>query len=244
MQPQLTVAGLLQSRPDEIGLPLELLSGQEGAARPITSPHIQKTGLALAVTESTRVATGDYKYTKLEAEGLRRTDITGTSFIFSRLHFGAFFGYDECKFAQLCKGQPFEQVPQEDRFSIPIYEMFKLGGREALKAVNDTASRGTHEVHLTNEFLMPIFRNRDYRIGMLHWNTMYGIGYLGAGTVGFKSSQLFKSDQAVVDAGLGSEMAITVRDFDVLVSVIYAHTLHAPDDLQGSKIRFFIRTVR
>jgi HPr kinase/phosphorylase len=48
MQPQLTVAGLLQSRSDAIGLPLELLSGHEGAARPITSQHIQKTGLALA----------------------------------------------------------------------------------------------------------------------------------------------------------------------------------------------------
>jgi HPr kinase/phosphorylase len=48
MQPQLTVAGLLESRSDTIGLPLELLSGTEGGERPITSPHIQKTGLALA----------------------------------------------------------------------------------------------------------------------------------------------------------------------------------------------------
>jgi HPr kinase/phosphorylase len=48
MQPQLTVAGLLQGRSDTISLPLELLSGEEGTARPITSPHIQKTGLALA----------------------------------------------------------------------------------------------------------------------------------------------------------------------------------------------------
>jgi HPr kinase/phosphorylase len=48
MQPQLTVAGLLQSRSDAMGLPLELLSGHEGVERPITSPHIQKTGLALA----------------------------------------------------------------------------------------------------------------------------------------------------------------------------------------------------
>jgi HPr kinase/phosphorylase len=48
MQPQLTVAGLLRSRSDAIGLPLELLSGHEGTERPITSPHIQKTGLALA----------------------------------------------------------------------------------------------------------------------------------------------------------------------------------------------------
>jgi HPr kinase/phosphorylase len=48
MSPQLTVAGLLQSRSDAIGLPLELLSGHGGLERPISSPHIQKTGLALA----------------------------------------------------------------------------------------------------------------------------------------------------------------------------------------------------
>ena len=48
MQPQLTVDGLLRSRSEAVGLPLELLSGGEGKARPITSPHIQKTGLALA----------------------------------------------------------------------------------------------------------------------------------------------------------------------------------------------------
>jgi HPr kinase/phosphorylase len=43
-----TVAGLLKSRPDAIGLPLELLSGTDGLDRRISSPHIQKTGLALA----------------------------------------------------------------------------------------------------------------------------------------------------------------------------------------------------
>ena len=43
-----TVAGLLNGRPDAIGLPLEVLSGSVGLDRPITSPHIQKTGLALA----------------------------------------------------------------------------------------------------------------------------------------------------------------------------------------------------
>src|SRR6187401_2212016 len=48
MQPHLTVAGLLQGRSDTISLPLELLSGHAGLERIITSPHIQKTGLALA----------------------------------------------------------------------------------------------------------------------------------------------------------------------------------------------------
>ncbi len=48
MAPSVTVGGLLQSRPETLGLPLELLSGKAGLDRVITSPHIQKTGLALA----------------------------------------------------------------------------------------------------------------------------------------------------------------------------------------------------
>jgi HPr kinase/phosphorylase len=47
-QPGVTVGALLGSRPEAFGLPLELLAGVEGLDRVITSPHIQKTGLALA----------------------------------------------------------------------------------------------------------------------------------------------------------------------------------------------------
>ena len=47
-QPSVTVGGLLGSRPEASGLPLELLAGRGGLHRTITSPHIQKTGLALA----------------------------------------------------------------------------------------------------------------------------------------------------------------------------------------------------
>jgi len=43
-----TVGGLLGSRPEASGLPLELLAGADGLHRAITSPHVQKTGLALA----------------------------------------------------------------------------------------------------------------------------------------------------------------------------------------------------
>ena len=44
----ITVASLLKSRAEAIGLPFELLGGASGLERPISSPHIQKTGLALA----------------------------------------------------------------------------------------------------------------------------------------------------------------------------------------------------
>src|SRR5713101_9411609 len=47
-QSGVTVRELLAGRPEGYGLPLELLAGGEGLDRVITSPHIQKTGLALA----------------------------------------------------------------------------------------------------------------------------------------------------------------------------------------------------
>ena len=43
-----TVASLLKGRAEAIGLPLEILGGAAGLERTICSPHIQKTGLALA----------------------------------------------------------------------------------------------------------------------------------------------------------------------------------------------------
>jgi HPr kinase/phosphorylase len=46
--PGVTVEALLASRPEAFGLPLELLAGSGGLERVITSPHIQKTGLALS----------------------------------------------------------------------------------------------------------------------------------------------------------------------------------------------------
>jgi HPr kinase/phosphorylase len=46
--PFLTVGGLLEARPEVIGLTIELLAGARGLDRHITNPYIQKTGLALA----------------------------------------------------------------------------------------------------------------------------------------------------------------------------------------------------
>jgi HPr kinase/phosphorylase len=46
--PAVTVADLLALRSESRGLPLDLIAGANGLARRITSPHIQKTGLALA----------------------------------------------------------------------------------------------------------------------------------------------------------------------------------------------------
>ena len=45
--PFVTVGVLLDARPEAIGLPLSVLAGRQGLSRRITSPYIQKTGLAL-----------------------------------------------------------------------------------------------------------------------------------------------------------------------------------------------------
>src|SRR3979409_521732 len=46
--PGVTVGALLRIRPEAFGLPPELCAGADGLDRLITSPHVQKTGLALA----------------------------------------------------------------------------------------------------------------------------------------------------------------------------------------------------
>jgi HPr kinase/phosphorylase len=48
MTPAVTVRGLLDARPESVGLSIEVLAGASGLDRQITSPYIQKTGLALA----------------------------------------------------------------------------------------------------------------------------------------------------------------------------------------------------
>lgn len=210
----------------------------------------QKTGLAAAITQAGSVLSADYTYTKLEAEGLRRFDLTSTSFVFSRLHVGTFLARDEVDVIPAPRDRDDDGdideddvTPQWELYQIPQAELFRLGGREALKSVSGDESIGTQEIHLTNELFVPIFRNRDYKVGPLYWNTLYGIGYVGAGVVGFDYEDL--TNNYVVDAGIGTESAITYQDWEIYLSVIAAHPVAKPDELDGgTKIRFAIRTVR
>jgi hypothetical protein len=210
----------------------------------------QRTGVAAAVTQAIKVATGDYDYTKFEAEGLRRFDLTATSFIFSRLHTGTFLRKSRIDPLPPLRDRDgdgeLDEIPMWERYDIPQYELFRLGGREALKSIGfDDDTIGTHEIHLTNELFVPIFRNRDYKLGPLYWNTLYGIGYLGTGTVGFRTSDIVKTGRIVVDGGIGTESAITYRDWDVYLSVIVAHTIREPEGVDGgTRVRFAVRTVR
>jgi hypothetical protein len=199
----------------------------------------QKFSFAAAVTEGGKISTGDYEYTKIEADAIRRWDITPTSFLVTRGHAGTFLTKQF-----LCANTP--TVPPIECYSIPGYEMFNLGGSEALRSLqtSNSVSSGTNEFDLTNEYFVPVFRNRDYRYRALHFNTMYAIAYAGVGNVGFAYRDLFKTSAFAVDAGVGTEMALTVHDFEVLVSILFSHTIRAPDEQKSNKVQFSVHTVR
>jgi hypothetical protein len=215
----------------------------------------QKFSYVVALTESAKLATGDYHYTKLEGEALRRFDITPTSFVVTRVHAGIF--PTKSKIRTWCTddtnrvcgtGTPPPvsiAVPPFEQYSVPNYEFFDLGGREALLGVkSNDESHGITEFHVTNEYFLPIFRNRDYRTYLAHWNTLYGIGYMGLGNVGFNYTDPIKPKNYVIDVGLGTEASITIRDFEVLLSAVYAKPARAPGDLRGGKVHLSIRTIR
>jgi hypothetical protein len=198
----------------------------------------QRFSFAAALTESARIFTGDYRYTKFEAEALRRWDLTSTSFVMTRAHIGT------VPLRSTADGTTAE-TPLIERYAVPVYEMFTLGGREALRSLdNRDETTGIHEIHVTNEYFVPIFRNRNFRTGPLHWNTMYGIGYVGVGNVGFRSSDLVRVRDWIADAGIGAETSLRLRDFDVLLSAVYAHTIRKRNGIGGHEYKFSIRTVR
>jgi hypothetical protein len=205
-------------------------------------------GFAAAATYSFD-AVGDYNYLKAELEGIKRFDFGQTTFLVSRIHAGAITGMDERPFPP--PGGEFEEDQLDQptgMFSIPRYEYFRLGGRDAIKSL-DSDSRGTEEAHLSNELFAPLFRNRSYRTGPLTWTNLYGIVYAGVGSVGFDGERAadfagYEFGDLVVDAGLGFEASLDVRDFEVFLSAIYAQTVSSPDVLEGSEFRVSVRTAR
>lgn len=197
----------------------------------------QKLGWAMALTQAVG---GDYSYTKLETEVLKRFDLSQTTFVVSRFHLGS----------MLAKGDrtdlptdPDVVLRESDKFAVPRYELFKLGGRAAMKAVSDRV-RGTDEWHLTGEYFVPVFRNKEYKSGIFYWNNLYGIAYLGAGALGLEFGDLVSQDRFAADGGLGFEVNFNARNYELFLTAVYAQTFQAPVDLEGSEIRVSVRTSR
>ena len=189
-------------------------------------------------------ATGDYEYLRVETEVLKRMFVSERTFLISRFHLGTF---------PMKKAQDFAVDYDPDDSDDPerpltfLYaprdELYKIGGREALRGVDDSI-RGTEEVHLTNEFFFPIFLNEQYDAMKLQWNNLYGIAYVGAGSYGFDIDDLVESDRFIVDAGIGVEAELRYRDIVGFLSVLYAQPVVKPDSVDGGEFLVSLRTRR
>jgi HPr kinase/phosphorylase len=116
MNRSITVEGLLKSRAEAIGLPLELLGGPAGLQRTISSPHIQKTGLALAGFDAYLQPARILVFGESEIRYLESLDAT------SRLNvLAAAFSHDiPCVLITGGWDPPIELLAASDRYHVPL----------------------------------------------------------------------------------------------------------------------------
>ena len=116
MNRSITVGGLLKSRAEAIGLPLELLGGEDGLERTISSPHIQKTGLALAGFDAYLQPARILVFGESEIRYLESLDVA------SRLNvLAAAFSHDiPCVLITSGWDPPVELLSTSDRYNIPL----------------------------------------------------------------------------------------------------------------------------
>ena len=116
MNRSITVEGLLNSRAEAIGLPFELLGGRDGLERTISSPHIQKTGLALAGFDAYLQPARILVFGESEIRYLESLDVT------NRLNvLAAAFSHDiPCVLITSGWEPPVELLAASDRYQIPL----------------------------------------------------------------------------------------------------------------------------
>ena len=116
MNRSITVEGLLKSRAEAIGLPFELLGGRDGLQRTISSPHIQKTGLALAGLDAYLQPARILVFGESEIRYLESLDIA------NRLNvLAAAFSHDiPCVLITGGWEPPVELLAASDRYQVPL----------------------------------------------------------------------------------------------------------------------------
>jgi len=112
----ITVAGLLKSRAEAIGLPFELLGGEDGLQRRISSPHIQKTGLALAGFDAYLQPARILVFGESEIRYLESLDAASRTNVLA-----AAFSHDiPCVLITGGWNPPVELLAASDRYHIPL----------------------------------------------------------------------------------------------------------------------------
>ncbi|MEA2692358.1 MAG: hypothetical protein QOJ16_1745 [Acidobacteriota bacterium] len=159
-------------------------------------------GFTGAFTYGFSFLNGDFKYVKLEAETLKRFDVSENTFLVARAHLGSI------PYRQTLRTAP--TVDPVDRYSIPRTEFFSLDGRENLKGLKDKRP-GSEEFHTTFEYFFPWFLDAHHDVLRLQWQTWYWILYSGYGTAGFDRSVYRDFRTWVPDVGIGFESTFGLR---------------------------------
>lgn len=176
-------------------------------------------GFTGAVTYGFGLGVGDFDYVKLEAEALKRLDVSARTFLIGRVHAGSFLRKGLRDPSELPAGHD-----QLDLYMIPRSEAFRLDGRENLKGVGEKL-RGTEELHATVEYFFPWFINTSHDFLRLEWQNWYWILYAGAGSVGFERSIYTDLGAYIPDAGIGFESSFKLRKYRFFLSGIVAQAL-------------------
>lgn len=192
-------------------------------------------GFTGAVTWGFPYGIGDFDYVKVEAETLKRFDISERTFLIGRVHGGTFLYKDTRPPGEL------PEFPQlGDLYTIPLGEYFRLDGRENLKGL-DEKRRGTEEFHTTWEYFFPWFLNASHDFLKLNWQNWYWILYGGVGAVDFDREVYTSYDDYIPDLGVGFESSFGFRKYRFFLSAIVAQALKGDG---GVEARISVKSYR
>lgn len=173
-------------------------------------------GFSAAATWGLDALGGDYRYVKTEMEAFQAISLPKRNRMIVRLHAGYF---------------PYKKRVREDfdpllgtPFSVPRYELFRLNGREELRGYRG-AERGPNEAHLTLEHVVPIYTDTPRRILGIDSNSLYAIGYGGAGNVGNETRIYGRLRDYKVDLGVGFETALSWRRYRAFLGALAVKTV-------------------
>jgi hypothetical protein len=116
-----------------------------------------------------------------------------------------------------------------------------LNGRQELKGYRGT-ERGPNEVHLTVEYVVPVFTETPRRFFGLDSNSLYAVGYVGAGNVGDETRIYGRFSDYRVDVGVGFETALSWRRYRAFLGALAAKTV--VNGVGGGRLLVTIRTYR
>ncbi len=179
----------------------------------------QGFGFTTALTESFEALGSAFSYLRGELEALKRVNFgDGSKFLIARLHGGTFFA------KKVVRTGP--DIAPEDRFSIPLGELFSLGGADNLRGLS-SGYVGTDELHGTVEVFLPWFTDESRRALWLDWHSWYWVGYAGYGAAVFSHEELRHAQNYIPDVGIGVETHLTLKGFNFFISAIVAKPLES-----------------